>query len=511
MTLAERLLAAFEGSKQAYGETTVGRIGRKGKAEAKSFVRRGQMTAEMVQGHIDGKQGVGAIPITDQNVCRFGALDIDEYDLDHAALQKKIRKLKLPLFHCRTKSGGAHLFLFLDDWMPASAVREYLTEMSIALGFSGCEIFPKQDEILSERGDLGNFINMPYFKAEETTRYCFDEKASALDLEEFLDRVDKGRVSRIDLDALDLGGSKEFFQDGPPCLRILVATGNVGDYRNNTLFQMGVYARSKYPDTWQTVVEDYNRKFMLPALDSGEVQNVIKQLQKKDYYFTCNIEPFKSHCDRAGCMAAKHGIGSSAENKADVGGLTVIMSQPPYYFMDVNGKRVELTVDQLHNQSLWQKACMSQIFFMPSTMKASDWTNLVNGLLKDATFVPVPRELTLTGQFEDHLKSYCTSGSQAYDPSEIESGKPWLNDGLYHFKIEALVNFLRNRNHPWYDNRAKIQEEVKRLNEGRDADKILRFKTVEGKWASVRVWYVPQFEEHEVELPVKEIVDDVPF
>jgi hypothetical protein len=107
MSVAERLLAAFEGSKAGYGETTVGRIGRKGKAEAKSLVRRGQMTAEMVQGHIDGVQGVGSIPIAADNNCRFGALDIDVYDLDHKALQDKIQRLKLPLFHCRTKSGGA--------------------------------------------------------------------------------------------------------------------------------------------------------------------------------------------------------------------------------------------------------------------------------------------------------------------------------------------------------------------------------------------------------------------
>ena len=48
------------------------------------------------------------------------------------------------------------LFLFLKDWEPAALVREYLMEMSIALGFSGCEIFPKQDKILAERGDVGN-------------------------------------------------------------------------------------------------------------------------------------------------------------------------------------------------------------------------------------------------------------------------------------------------------------------------------------------------------------------
>ena len=64
MTLAKRLLVAFEGSDAAYGETTVGRVGRKGKAEAKSFVRRGQLTEAQAQAHIDGKQGIGAIPIT---------------------------------------------------------------------------------------------------------------------------------------------------------------------------------------------------------------------------------------------------------------------------------------------------------------------------------------------------------------------------------------------------------------------------------------------------------------
>ena len=247
MSSAQRLLAAFEGSKAAYGETTVGRIGRKGKAEAKSYIRQGLMTEAMVQAHIDGKQGVGAIPITQESMCRFGALDVDVYDLDHKALQKKIQTLKLPLIHCRTKSGGAHLYLFFRDWQPASLAREYLIEMSIALGFSGCEIFPKQDALLVERGDLGNFINMPYFSADQTTRYAFDRNAEALELEEFLDLVESSRVDIADLDALDLAGSKEHFTDGPPCLRILVATGCVSEMRNNTLLQMGVYAKMKYP------------------------------------------------------------------------------------------------------------------------------------------------------------------------------------------------------------------------------------------------------------------------
>lgn len=511
MSLAARLLAAYVGSDAAYGETTVGRIGRKGKAEANSFVRRGKMTVQQVQDHIDGKQGIGAIPINSENMCMFGALDIDVYDLDHAGLQKKIQQLKLPLFHCRTKSGGAHLYLFLDNWYPASLVREYLTEMSIALGFSGCEIFPKQDSILVERGDLGNFINMPYFDADQTTRYCFNRKGEAMELEEFLDAVEKGRVSRVELDALDLTGSKEHFTDGPPCLRILVATGTVGDMRNNTLLQMGVYAKLKYPDTWERVVEDYNRKFMSPNLEAKEVLVIVKQLQKKDYFYTCNIEPFCSVCDKDVCRTKKYGVGGDSESKAQVGGLTVILSQPRYYFMDVNGKRVELTVDELHNQSLWQKACLTQINFMPSTMKPHDWTSLVNKMLKQATFIEVSKELTLEGRFEDLLKSFCNGSAQAYDPAEMETGKPYHDSGRVKFKIDGLVTFLKNRAHPWAENRAKIQEEIKRLNNADEFSGRQRYKKSDGSWGTLRVWWVPEFGEEDIDLPITEISNEIPF
>ena len=154
MSLTQNILAAFEGSKVAHGTTTVGRIGRNGKADADSRIVRESLTLQKIQDHLDGSRGVGAIPINQENKCRWGALDVDVYDLDHQTLQQKIQKLKLPLVHCRSKSGGAHLFLFLTHYEQAAIVREYLEEMAVALGHSGCEIFPKQDKILADRGCL---------------------------------------------------------------------------------------------------------------------------------------------------------------------------------------------------------------------------------------------------------------------------------------------------------------------------------------------------------------------
>ena len=40
-------------------------------------------------------------------------------------------------------------------------MKSKLKAMAEALGYGGSEIFPKQTEILVERGDTGNFLNLP--------------------------------------------------------------------------------------------------------------------------------------------------------------------------------------------------------------------------------------------------------------------------------------------------------------------------------------------------------------
>ena len=96
MIHAQEMLAAFEGSRAAHGTTHVGRVGRNGKADADSRIVREPLTTEKIQAHLDGKQGVGAIPINDKNECRWGALDVDVYDSGSCiALQKKIQEVKV--------------------------------------------------------------------------------------------------------------------------------------------------------------------------------------------------------------------------------------------------------------------------------------------------------------------------------------------------------------------------------------------------------------------------------
>jgi hypothetical protein len=510
MSDAARMLAAFEGSKVAHGTTKVGRTGRTGKAEADSRIVREPLTIAKIEAHLSGGLGVGAIPINADNQCKWGALDIDVYDLDHKALQNKIQKLKLPLVHCRTKSGGAHLYLFLDQFYDAKDVREFLTEFAIALGHSGCEVFPKQDTILSDRGDVGNFINMPYQNAEMTMRYAFDEKGEAMDLGQFLGTVEAKQATMAQLEGIKLSGKRRYFTDGPPCLEHIFADGPVSLDRNKSLFNCGVYCRKKSPDDWVKEMEDMNRRLFTDPLGANEVSGVQKSLDKRDYGYTCKDEPFRSHCDVQLCRTRPNGIDSNTPDMPKLGGLTILMSEPRLYFMDVDGHRIQLTTEQLQNQTLWQRAVMEQSTVMPPEIKKMDYQGKIAQMLRDATRLDAPEELTVRGQFKEILRQYCTSRIRAMEPAELKMGKPWTENGRTMFMIGGLEEFLRQR-HFDYRSRAEIQEHLKAINGTENCHGHKAIPKEGGKPSTVRVWWVPEFEDEDVDLDVKEIENDVPF
>ena len=82
-------MAVFEGSSTAHGQTTIGNVRKNGKTDARSFIVKEPLTLELVQEHLSGSKGIGSIPITHENKCKFGVLDIDTYPIDHVAIAKK--------------------------------------------------------------------------------------------------------------------------------------------------------------------------------------------------------------------------------------------------------------------------------------------------------------------------------------------------------------------------------------------------------------------------------------
>jgi hypothetical protein len=65
-------------------------------------------------------------------------------------------------------------------------MRDKLQEWAGELGYANCEIFPKQIEIQADRGDTGNFLNLPYHGGDDSMRHGFSDDGSASSLSDFL-------------------------------------------------------------------------------------------------------------------------------------------------------------------------------------------------------------------------------------------------------------------------------------------------------------------------------------
>ena len=159
----EAFKSIFEGLDVAYGQHRSDGERADGKQEGKSYIVRNEVTDKLWENHLKGEgPSLGIIPIRADNTVIWGCIDIDTYPLNHKKLIHKIRQLQFPLIHCKSKSGGAHLFLFMENPISAKIMRSKLRAISSTLGYSSAEIFPKQSSILIEKGDLGNFLNLPY-------------------------------------------------------------------------------------------------------------------------------------------------------------------------------------------------------------------------------------------------------------------------------------------------------------------------------------------------------------
>jgi hypothetical protein len=124
--------------------------------------------------HLEGETGIGIVPIDRTGRCAWGAIDIDDYAIDHQEIVQRCHDQDLPLVATRSKSGGLHLELFIDSPVQASHVRELLQQCANWLGIDQLdpEIFPKQDEI--KETDTGNFLNLPFFGGEWSVLYAYD-------------------------------------------------------------------------------------------------------------------------------------------------------------------------------------------------------------------------------------------------------------------------------------------------------------------------------------------------
>ncbi len=237
-------------------------------------------------------------------------------------------------------------------------------------------------------------------------------------------------------------------QDGPPCLQTLCKDGIGEGARNNGLFNVGVYLRKAFPDDWENEILQHNMKFIHPPLPLGEVNAVAKQLHRKDYAYKCKDAPINSVCNRELCMTRKFGI-EAVVSGVQIANLRKYNSVPPVWFLDVNGTPLELDTEGLLQQTIFQRACVEQLNFMPRSVTKPLWEGRINGLLAEMTenekaLLKSPPMLPFRADSMRTLRSFCTSHQQALEREEILLRRPWTDEvaGITLFRLVDLEMHL---------------------------------------------------------------------
>ena len=495
----------FQGLNSAHGQTVLSdSYSENGKQKTKSFTVKKPVTDDLWENHLKGKEpGLGIVPINENNKCRWGCIDIDEYNFNHKKLIKLLNQKDLPLIVFRSKSGGAHLFLFTKEPVEASLMRLKLKLIAAHLGYSSSEIFPKQETILIDRGDTGNFLNLPYHGGDKSTRYAFLANGDASNLNDFIALYNKRSLTKEQLENLHLETKNQVkngsVTDGPPCLQTLCSEGFPEGSRNDGLYNIGVYLKKAKPDTWKTELENYNNRFMKPPLRNQEVETVKKSLDKKDYQYKCKSPPICNFCDSITCQTRKFGIGRG-NLMPELTNLRKYTSEPPLWFLDVNGKTVDVDTDTLYKFDDFSKACMGQINVLLPHIGQNIWKKNLALLFpktedNEEFFIQAPESLKPENILRDHLEDFITDSYKGNKLEDICNGSAFSEDGVSYFKFKDFWKFLKNTNE-WNLKRTKTVLLLKKKFSASE-DKV--FPKVGDKTIDVRVFRMPE--------PVEKVVD----
>jgi hypothetical protein len=498
---AARMMDLFSGFESAHG-THAEPIQRPGslKWEIRSSAAtlREPVTLDLWQDHLTGKRPLGVIAIREDNTCMWGSIDYDVYDIDLTSVIRRAEELEnIKLVPCRSKSGGLHLFLFLQQPTPAAEIVEILRDLAARIGVGGSEVFPKQVRVLKERGDLGSWMIMPYFGGTYGGRLAeqvgLRVTGTELTIDEFIRAADKARVPPEAIAGYvkarrrkDKTNSTEEtgkpFGDGPPCLQHLASEKIPLGGQNNALFMMGLYYKKAFPGDWKKHLEEAGRVHLDPPASSDAMQSLIKSLERKEYEYTCNNEPMASHCNARLCRTRRHGVGSWGDYPT-LDGLSVLKTDPVIWFVDVDNERLEVSTADLQNYIKFHAVCMEKTQRCYKLMRQDNWLRQVNEAMSNVVAIDPPPDSKPEAQMHELLEEFLVNRTHGNRPEDLLSGRPWTNEdeNRLEFRLRDLLKFLKREGQQEIS-RGRLIRMIQKMDGGHG------FRTIAGK--GVNYWWL---------------------
>lgn len=429
-----------------------------------STVKGIALSDEQFRQHVEGVMGIGVVPIMDDDRCWFGAIDIDAHgdapDIDLIDLEAAVREKDLPLVVCRSKSGGAHLYIFGSEPLPAKLLRSTLSKWCDRIGYPGVEIFPKQDKLVVDSDNVrqyGNWINLAWFDAfsPDCGRYAV-EGGRRVTLEHFLDIAESKRVSAAML--VERGADEH--AEAPPCIQKIIANGVGHGQRNEAMFNLCVYLKQAFPETWKDKAYDLNARVFEEPLPHLEARKSIASAGRRDYRYRCKEEPCRSNCKSHLCVTRRFGISTEEKHEMEMGEhpefgpLEKVSTEPPRWMLYVDGVKVTMSTNDMMDYRSVRVAVADRLTRLLPPMKNEKWQVILHGLMKTAIEHDAPIEASASGAVIAKLVEFLARGDMERDGNDkrdlenLLHGVPVVakdEDGrkVVYFRAQDFTDFLK--------------------------------------------------------------------
>lgn len=509
-SLVQDFATLFAGNLRSFGQWDP--------ATGNMITEKSEVTLQHYADHLGGKMGLGVVPITDGGTVLFGCIDVDNHgkgsdgsDIDIPKLVEKIEHYRLPLVATRSKSGGAHLYLFGEEYLPAKLVIRLLNSWRDMLQIPNhVDIFPKQDSLTTSSGEksLGNWINLPFFDKDKTVRYAIDDKGQKMSFELFISYAQSRRVT---VAALQEMAHREHLE-APPCIQKMIHTGVESGSRNDSMYNVVVYLKRARPDTFFDDAMALNRTMFDKPLGPAEAKKVIRSASRRDYLYKCSEEPCKSLCDRKVCVTREFGISTDESKELDAQDqlpqfteLIEYQSEPPRWGIHVNGKLIA----NIPTIILRDPAAMGTLIFeqlkinIPKITQDSWRRRILDPLIPTLRVIEVPKEASASGIIAAKFNEFVQKADLTSDGTNTEDRKALTRNipvvqvingtRCIVFRGTAFSEFLKR-------NKAEVMTGMDlwtslRRDCGADHDKL---RIPGGK--PINVWFAPITEDHEVKV-----------
>ena len=477
--MSEKYIKFFDGFRKAYGTAELKNAERdpdSGKLKLPNGAygwTHQELTDDIYKKHLNGTLSIGVQACTENSQARFGVIDIDpkSYDsFDKKFIIDKIQEYKLPLIPVLSKSGGMHLYLFMDSFVLATKIVSFLSNLLPIFRLPpNCEIFPKQTQLTKDpesgKTNVGQFINLPYFKKSERLAINLDGKPFTFD--EFITVIESNTVNENGLKQItesiekkDLEGVDDEFTEGPPCLAHLSKImKNPGfDGKDRFMYNYHVFVKMKYPDDWQQRVMNAPVKYFEPvhanAWEAKTVTAKVRSWTKSEKGYTCTQSPISDYCKKGICVKKQYGILAGSKGSYPVlTNLRKIDIEPePEYEFDVTkpdgiGKATVYckSIEHLTDQRKRRNSIARAAGFPPPIIKAPEDQTILESLFSTQTIVNPPIGTSPKEKLHDVLHAKI-NGPKAMNDAAFKSGTVLIEDGFAYFKFDKFYDKLRAKN-----------------------------------------------------------------